>query len=124
MKYLLDVNALIAWRHPTAHGHARFHAWAAAAGTRQFATCAQVELGFLRVSMQNFRLTLAEAQAALADIRRQTGGFIAEAPSPRLAACATTAARTSDAYYVQVAAAAGLSLATFDAGIPGAALIP
>ena len=124
MKYLLDVNALIAWRHPTAHGHARFHAWAAATGMGELATCAQVELGFLRVSMQNFRLTLAEAQAALGDIKRQAGGFIAEAPSPRLAGWATTAARTSAAYYVQVAAAAGLRLATFDTGIPGAALIP
>lgn len=124
MKYLLDVNALIAWRHPTAHGHDRFHAWASATGRRELATCAQVELGFLRVSMQNFRLTLAEAQAALADIKRQAGGFVANAPSPRLAAWATTAGKTSDAYYVQVAAGAGLTLATFDAGIPGATLIP
>jgi hypothetical protein len=32
VKYLLDVNALIAWRHAKAHGHAAFHAWAKAKG--------------------------------------------------------------------------------------------
>ncbi len=46
MKYLLDVNALIAWRHANAHGHAAFHAWAKADGFKALATCAHAELGF------------------------------------------------------------------------------
>lgn len=123
MKYLLDVNALIAWRHATAHGHAAFHAWAKAEGFAAMSTCAHTELGFLRVSMQVFRLTLTEAQAALADMKKTAGGFVAAAPSPRLAPWATMAAKTSDAYLVQLAASAGLLLATFDAAIPGARLI-
>ncbi len=123
MKFLLDVNALIAWRHATAHGHGRFHAWARREGFDQLATCAQGELGFVRVSMQTFQLTLAEAQAALAEMKKSAGGFIATAPSPRLAPWASSAGRTSDAYLEQLAAAAGLKLATFDTGIPGAVQI-
>ncbi|MFM8620301.1 MAG: type II toxin-antitoxin system VapC family toxin [Opitutaceae bacterium] len=123
MKYLLDVNALIAWRHHRAPAHARFHAWVAEHGARNCATCAHVELGFLRVSMQVFGDSLAEAQTALAAIRKQAGGFIAAAPPPRLAAWAVTPSRTSDAYLLQLAASAGLTLTTFDAAIPGANVI-
>jgi predicted nucleic acid-binding protein len=120
VKYLLDVNALIAWRHATANGHSRFHTWAAAEGFETLATCAHSELGFIRVSMQVFKLTLSEAQEALATIKKSTGGFVATAPSPRLDAWAKTAARTSDAYLLQVAKAGGLQLVTFDTAIPDA----
>jgi predicted nucleic acid-binding protein len=54
VKYFLDVNSLIAWQHPAAEDHEAFHTWAAPETSRAFATCAQVELGFLRVSMQAF----------------------------------------------------------------------
>lgn len=123
MKYLLDVNALLAWRHATAHGHAHFHAWAKAQGFRTLATCAHAELGFIRVSMHVFGLSLAEAQTALAEMKRQCGGFVPTAPAPKLPAWSATAARTSDAYLVQVAGHAGLTLATFDTGIPEAVRI-
>ena len=122
MKFLLDVTALVAWRHPSAHGHARFHAWAAVTGFEQLATCAVSELGFIRVSMQVYRYTLAEAQTALDLLKTRTGGFVAS-PSPQLPAWATTAAKTSDGYLSQVASDAGLQLATFDVGIPGAVVI-
>ncbi len=123
MKYLLDVNALIAWRHVTANGHERFHVWATREGFSALATCAHSELGFLRVSMQVFSLTLVEAQTALAEMKKHTGGFIAAAPAPQLATWAAKPSQTSDAYLVQLAAAAGLTLATFDAGIPGSVTI-
>jgi predicted nucleic acid-binding protein len=123
VKYLLDVNALMAWAHPTAHGHGRFHAWAAAQGFEQLATCAHAELGFIRVTMQVFQFSLADAQTGLAAIKRHAGGFIVEAPSPQLARWAVTAGKTSDAYLAQVAATAGLRLATFDVAIPGAVSI-
>lgn len=123
MKSLLDVNALIAWYHPSAQGHAAFHAWARAQGFAQLATCAQCELGFIRVSMQAYRFSLPQAQTALAAMKGAAGGFVDSAPSPKLAAWSTTAARTSDAYLAQVAVAAGMKLATFDTSIPGARLI-
>lgn len=123
MKYLLDVNALVAWSQQRAPHHERFHAWAARHSRAELATCAHSELGFIRVSMQVFGDSLEEAQAQLAVMKRQAGGFVREAPSPKLPAWAATAARTSNAYLAQVAAAAGLTLATFDRGIPGAVLI-
>lgn len=123
MKFLLDVNALVAWHHPSAQGHASFHAWAKAQGLSHLATCAQSELGFIRVSMQAYRFSLEQAQTALAEMKRATGSFVASAPSPKLAAWSATAAKTSDAYLAQVAASNGMKLATFDAGIPGATRI-
>ena len=73
--------------------------------------------------MQVFGDTLPEAQAQLAAMKRQAGGFVVEAPSPKLPDWAATAAKTSDAYLAQVATAAGLTLATFDRSIPSAVLI-
>jgi predicted nucleic acid-binding protein len=122
VKFLLDVNALMAWSHPTAHGHPQFHAWARAQGFEQLATCALSELGFLRVTIHRYGLALADAQRALDDIRSKAGGYV-RSPPPKLPAWSKTAGRTSDAYLVQVAAAAGLQLATFDTGIPGAVVI-
>lgn len=123
MKYLLDVKALVAWSQQRAPRHDRFHAWAATHGLEELATCAHSELGFIRVSMQVFGDTLVEAQAQLAAMKRQAGGFVAEAPPPSLPAWAATAAKTSDGYLAQVAASAGLKLATFDRSIPGSVVI-
>jgi len=93
----------------------------AAAAT--LATCAHSELGFIRVSMQVLRLTLAEAREAQATIKKSMGGFIAEAPAPRLGAWARKATRASDVHLVQLAASAGLALVTLDNGIPDAVRI-
>jgi hypothetical protein len=75
--------------------------------------------------MQLFGYALTQAQDALETIRSQAGGFVETAPPPRLASWAGTAARTSDAYLVQIAQASGLRLVTFDEGIkdPAAELI-
>jgi predicted nucleic acid-binding protein len=119
-KYLLDVNALIAWRHTRSPQHNSFHGWAKKTGLAELATCALAELGFIRISMQVFDYPLADAQVALAEIKRAAGGFVNAAPSPKLAAWAKRSSLTSDAYLAQVAASAGLTLATFDTSIPGA----
>ena len=123
MKYLLDVNALIGWRHARSPHHLPFHAWADQTGRHNLHTCAHAELGFIRVSMQAFAYTLEQAQQALAAIKAECGGFAAEAPSPLLPKWAASAGRTTDAYLAQLAAAHGLTLATFDHRIPGAARI-
>ena len=122
-KYLLDVNALVAWGQQRSPQHPVFHAWAKREGFAGLATCAQVELGFIRISMQVFGDSLEDAQVQLAAIKRVTGEFVAIAPSPKLAAWSIRASLTSDAYLAQVATAAGLTLATFDNSIPGVTLI-
>jgi len=117
MKYLLDVNTLMAWGYAASAHHAAFHKWAAKTGFANMRTCSHVELGFLRVSMQAFKVTRAEADKELANIRKLAGGYIADCPQPSLAAWADTGAKTTDAYLCQLAHAHGLQLATFDNGI-------
>jgi predicted nucleic acid-binding protein len=117
VSYLLDVNALLAWEHRNSPHHAVFHVWARRVGRANLWTCAHTELGFLRVSMQVFGYSLAQATAALAELKQHAGGFVAAAPSPRLPSWASAAAKTSDAYLTQVARANKLLLATHDAGI-------
>ncbi len=117
MTYLLDVNALLAWEHRNSPHHATFHAWAKRVGRANLWTCGLTELGFLRVSMQVFGYNLAQATDALAVLKRHVGGFVREAPSPRLPAWSSTPAKTSDAYLTQVARENKMQLATLDAGI-------
>jgi predicted nucleic acid-binding protein len=120
VKYLLDVNVLLAWEHANSPHHADFHSWVATKGRGGFWTCAHTELGFLRVSMQVFGYSLAQASTALAALKKESEGFIDVAPSPRLSAWASTAAKTSDAYLAQLARLNGMRLATFDSGIKDA----
>jgi predicted nucleic acid-binding protein len=82
VRYLLDINALIAWEHPDSSHHAAFHAWAKRSGHGDLWTCAQTELGFLRVSMQVFGYSLLQAAEALALVKEYAGGFVAMAPPP------------------------------------------
>ena len=119
MKHLLDVNALIACEHQGSPHHAAFHAWARREGMANLATCCLTELGFIRVSMQVFGYSLPEAQTSLHAIKSSLGAYLADTPSPLLPAWASTPAKTTDGYLVQLAEAHGLNLATFDNGIPG-----
>lgn len=123
MKYLLDVNALLACEHRGSPHHRLFHEWARREGLTQLAACGLVELGFIRLSMQVFGYSLVQAQAAVAAIRPRLGGFIEMAPIPNLAVWAVTPAQTTDAYLVQIAGRHGLQLATFDRKITGACQI-
>ncbi len=84
MKFLLDVSALLALQHRRSPHHSAFHAWVAKSGPSSLATCAVSELGFLRISMEVFGYSLTQSMDALADIKSQVGGFVENAPSPRL----------------------------------------
>jgi predicted nucleic acid-binding protein len=121
VKYLLDVNALLAWEHGNSPHHAAFHEWAKAVGRDNLWTCALSELDFLRVSMQVFGYNLHQASAALTVLKQNAGGFIEIAPSPRLPVWSSNAAKTSDGYLAQIARENKMRLATFDTGIKDAA---
>jgi predicted nucleic acid-binding protein len=54
MKYLPDVNALLAWGHATHPHHARLHAWKAGKKASDLATCAISDLGFIRITAQAY----------------------------------------------------------------------
>ena len=95
MKYLLDVNALIALKHSRSRHHQTCRTWVAKQGIDLMATCALTELGFIRVSMAAFGVSLADAQKDLADLKAKLGGFVEKNPAPKLPAWSTSAPKTT-----------------------------
>jgi len=133
MTYLLDVNALVALGFLQHEFHARVAGWVHALALKaapQLATCAITELGFVRVLAQapQYGLTLSQARNLLlrlkaADTLRFT--FIDDAHDiSQLPAWVKTAKQITDGHLAQLARANGAVLATLDARIPGAFLIP
>jgi len=132
MKYLLDVNVLVAWGWANHADHARVTQWISrmkqSPGTL-FLTSAIPELGFHRVSghrsagqvppeesgriLSGMLLALGKQHLFLADDRNAT----------QWPAWCRTAAQTTDAHLMALAQAHGAELATLDQGIPGALLI-
>jgi predicted nucleic acid-binding protein len=93
-------------------------------------TSAIPELGFVRVSVQRTggRVTVAEAAETLAGMVATLGARHVLLADDQAAShfpdwCAS-ASRTTDAHLLTLAAAHGALLATLDAGIPNAFLIP
>ena len=84
LNYLRGGNALLAWRHCGSMDPAAFHAWAAQEKFGARATCAHSELGFLRGAIQGFRYAAEAAGTALAENKRDVGGFISASPSLNL----------------------------------------
>lgn len=133
MKYLLDVNVLVAWGWSDHVDHDRAAAWIASAGKRRdttLMTSAIPELGFVRVSVQRpgSRVTVAQATETLAGMLAALGRRHVLLPDDQAArpfpTWCVSASRTTDAHLLDLAAAHGARLATLDTGIPGAYLIP
>ena len=133
MKYLLDVNVLVAWGWSDHVAHERTVRWIAATASQAAATLltsAIPQLGFVRVSVQRTggRVTVTEAAGTLAGMLSALGPRHAFLPDDRPAddfpAWCREASRTTDAHLLRLAAAHGARLATLDTGIPGAFLVP
>lgn len=133
MKFLLDVNVLVAWGWSDHVDHERTVAWIGAAirkKTTKLMTSAIPELGFVRVSVQRTggRVTVAEAGETLAGMVAALGArhvlLADDQAARRFPAWCSSASRTTDAHLLALAAAHGAKLATLDTGIPGAFLIP
>ena len=132
MKYLLDVNILVAWGWSDHVDHDRTVTWIAAARRRKatLLTSAIPELGFVRVSVQRTggRVTVQEASKTLAGMVTSLGArhaFLADDWPPRsFPGWCHQASRTTDAHLLQLAEAHGAKLATLDTGIPDAFLVP
>lgn len=133
MKFLLDVNVLVAWGWSDHVDHERTVAWIGAAirkKTTKLMTSAIPELGFVRVSVQRTggRVTVAEAGETLAGMVAALGSrhvlLADDQAARRFPAWCSSASRTTDAHLLALAAAHGAKLATLDTGIPGAFLIP
>ena len=130
MKYLLDVNALVALGFQQHEFHRRVTEWLRRNSPIHLATCSITELGFIRIlaQAQEYGLAVAEARVLLLRLKAlheprftvlQDGN-----DASRLPAWVKTAKQITDGHLAELAKANGAVLATLDKKIPGAFLIP
>jgi len=133
VRFLLDVNALLAFGVFEHRFHQRVAGWVyrlEAIGVPDLATCSITELGFVRVLAQSpqFGFNVPEARQLLLELKAgnipkftflDDGHDIATLPD-----WVVTAKQTTDGHLLQLANANGMLLATLDENIPGAYLIP
>jgi len=130
MRYLLDVNALVALGLKNHEFHDRVARWLRAEKFPPVATCSITELGFVRVLAQAsaYGLSVADARTVLLRLKKSRVlefGFIADDQDVSyLPAWVTTAKQTTDGHLVQLARRNDVVLATLDGGIRGAFVIP
>ncbi len=125
MKYLLDVNVLIAAVWVTHSEHVRADTWVQ---KKQLATCPITELGFLRISThpKALKATMADARKLLEDFHSQMAPVFAADELKPLKSKPGSSDEVTDLYLADLAASRGMKLATFDANLrhPAAELIP
>ena len=133
MKYLLDVNALVALGFLQHEFHGRVANWVrrlSQKGVPELATCSITELGFVRVLVQasQYGFNIANARDLLLQLKSGTVlkfTFISDDQDvSHLPGWVKSAKQTTDGHLAQLAKANGVVLATLDTGIPGAYLIP
>jgi predicted nucleic acid-binding protein len=134
VKYLLDVNALVALGFREHSFHLRVAKWvaslAAAAAKPDLATCSITELGFVRILSQlpEFDISVANAKDFLAALQRDPRAnftlLVDHHGVERLPKWMKSPKQITDGHLTELAKAAGAILATLDRSIPGAFLIP
>jgi predicted nucleic acid-binding protein len=133
MKYLLDVNALVALGLIQHEFHERVTQWltsVAATEIPELATCSITELGFVRIlaQMPNYGVTATDACNLLQRLKRAATvkfTFVADSQdASHLPAWVKTAKQTTDGHLVELARVSGAVLATMDRRIPQAFQIP
>ena len=130
MKYLLDVNALVALGVIHHEFHDRVAAWVRAQRFPPLATCSITELGFVIVLAQApaYGFTVAQARTLLLRLKKVKALPLTFIPDghdvSHLPAWVKTPKQTTDGHLVRLAGANGAVLATLDERIPGAYLIP
>jgi len=133
VKYLLDVNVLVAWGWADHVDHERTAKWIKKTRAKKsvsLLTSAIPELGFVRVSFLRTGGLVSIKEAAktlagmVASIRRRHAFLDDDQPSSGFPEWCVHASRTTDSHLMQLAEAHGAKLATLDTGIPGAFLIP
>ena len=135
MTYLLDVCALIALGDRWHAQNPRVDRWVVdmqrnAREAVSSATCAVTELGFVRIATANtparFAHDVRSARAALARIKLGLPFVFLgdQLGAEQLPAWVTKSQQTTDGHLLELARAHQAHLATLDAGIPGALLIP
>ncbi len=134
MKYLMDVNILIAWGWEDHPHHLRAGEWIQSMVLKPrgvLYTSPIIELGFIRVTVQKSLGTVAikEAEERIDHLLSYLGKhhrFLPDDLSSRrkFPTWCKNAKHTTDSHLLALAEKHGLKLATLDTGIPGAFLIP
>jgi len=130
MRYLLDVNALIAYGFRRHDFHERVGAWMRSGKGNHFLTCSITELGFVRVigNVRTYGMDVARARELLLDLKTRRVmplEFIPDANDlASLPKWVNTPLQVTDGHLLQLAKSNGAALASFDKAIPGAQLIP
>jgi uncharacterized protein len=133
MRYLLDVNTLLALVVLEHEFHARVASWVerlSARGVPELATCSITELGFVRVLAQahQYGSSIAQARELLLKVKNSDGVSWILIPDDRdishLPSWVRTPKQTTDGHLAEPARASGAVLATLDRQIPGAFVIP
>lgn len=133
MRYLLDVNALVALGFLQHEFHERVAHWVralASKGVPELVTCSITELGFLRVLAQapQYGFTVAHARTLLLRLKTENTLKFTFIPDDHdishLPGWVKTARQTTDGHLAQLGKAKGATLATLDGRIPRAYLIP
>jgi uncharacterized protein len=130
MRYLLDVNTLVALGLRNHEFHDRVARWLQAEQFPPVATCSITELGFIRVLAQAsvYGLSILEARTVLLRLKKtrilQFTFIVDDQDVSNLPAWVTTAKQTTDGHLAQLARRNEAVLATLDGGIRGAYVIP
>lgn len=130
MRYLLDVNVLLALGHTGHVHHAKAVAWyvSIVASATGLHTCAITELGFVRVATQlGLQSDIASAKSAL-DALKASSKVRFELISDDLGAAhlpafVKTPAAVTDGHLLELAKKNSMKLVTLDRGVPGALYI-
>jgi uncharacterized protein len=133
MKYLLDVNALVALGFLQHEFHGRVARWVrtmASGGTPELATCSITELGFVRVLAQAPQYGFNVSQARQLLLQLKSAGIIRFAfladdhDISHLPGWVKSPKQITDGHLAQLARSKSAILATLDRKIPRAFLIP
>ena len=128
MKYLLDVNALIALGVFHHAFHERVVLWTQSVVTATLLTCSITELGFVRIASQvsSYGFTVQQAQSLLVRLKaKKSLVFIPdENDISMLPPWVKRSRQTTDGHLAQLAKANGALLATLDEAIPNSFSIP
>lgn len=131
MRYLLDVNLLIALGHSDHALHERALAWYLKLSPKrdELLTCSITELGFVRVCVQaGLQNDVAHAIKALVALKRSSSIPLSLLPdgigADRMPAFVAKPQSITDGHLIELAHESGTKLATLDKGIPGAFVLP
>jgi predicted nucleic acid-binding protein len=131
--YLLDINVLLAFWYKEHVWYSRVTRWIqhvklTEGGHSMFATCAIVDLGFIRIASGTSRLAenLSVARADLRRVKAELGLTLLgdDLDGNQLPVWVTRSAQTTDGHLLELATQYQMRFATLDSGIPGAVLIP